>query len=243
MISSLRISDTVEICVTDKDSVKHAYKTKIEDISLNNIFYTMAPTDENGRIVAFAKGHKYDMYLQRAEGITMWTVEFLSSEKLENRVSCQFRAVNNPIVTQRREFFRQPVRLDFDFQMVSTEIGENETETLVRQLIKEISFATVYNGRMIDLSGGGCAFNADLFMPLQGKIKMRFNFRGKDFEFEATILDRVRMSDTGARWDYRYRAKFENTKERVVDNLIRLVFEEQRESLINNGTLGGDRFV
>ena len=243
MISSLKISDTVELCVTDKDSVKHTYKTKIEDISLNNIFHTMAPTSETGRPVAFVKGHKYEMFLQREDGISMWMVEYIGSQRDGNLISCQFQAVKGPVVTQRREYFRQPVSLDCRFRVISIAPLGRDDDVSIYHSISDISFEDNYEGRIIDLSGGGCAFNSNLFLPLQSKIKLSFTFRGSDFEFDTLILDRRNMADTGSRWEYKYRSKFEGAPTRTIDNLIKLVFEQQREDLINSGALSGDRFI
>ena len=134
-------------------------------------------------------------------------------------------------------------RFDFKFHVLSAELEESEKDPLVAQLVNEISFSLSYNGRMIDISGGGCAFNSSVCIPLNASIKADFTFRGQHFEFETLILDRKSLVGTGAAWDYRYRAKFINISERVVDNLTKLVLDEQRDCLINNGTLNSRRFV
>lgn len=262
MISNLNISDTVEICIVDKDNVKQYYKTKIEDISLDNIFYTMVPTSSSGRPVLFNKGQIYDMYLRKGDGISMWRIKYITSTKDANRISCQFQAVSEPVVTQRREFFRQPVSLNINFILLTENPEEGVEERMLpghsledlflqgRELKDIYTLALSqgltyekFDGRMVDISGGGCAFVSNALISLQSKVLMSFTFRSKKFEFEGLILDRYKFTNNRTSWDYRYRVQWVNARSRVIDDLISLVFAEQREMLINNGTLSGDRFV
>lgn len=262
MISTLNISDTVEICVLDKDHVKQYFRTKVEDIGSDNIFYTMVPTSSTGRPVLFGKGQIYEMYLRKGDGISMWYVKYITSTKEDNRISCQFQAVKGPVVTQRREFFRQPVSINIDFILLtenpeegveSRKLPETGLEELFLQgrELKDIFTIALsqgltyekYDGRMVDISGGGCAFASNALIAVKSKILIAFTFRGKKFEFEALVLDRTKFTNNRTRWDYRYRVQWLNTRSRVVDDLVTLVFAEQREMMINNGTIAGNRFM
>lgn len=229
MISNLNILDTVEICITDKELRKHYYKTKIQDIGLNNTFFTMIPSSETGRPVVFFKDQPYELYAKGTEGITLWVINYLGIEKLDNLPACKFQAIAGPQITQRREFFRQTVSINLNFYIKATD--------------EDIDTSVERHGRIVDLSGGGCAFMCSDQITLHSRLLVRFSFRGTDFEFESEVLDRIDFTKTRADWDYKYRVKWVNTHDKVVDNLIRLVFAQQREILINNASRGGDRFV
>ena len=262
MISALKISDTVEICVPDKDNEKRYFRTKIEDISLDDIFYTMVPTSSDGRLVMFSKGATYDMFLHRGDGVMMWKIKYVTTTREDNRLSCQFQAVSGPEVTQRREFYRQPVSIDSKFIVLEEKeesgvqlnitpglslekmfLEGKKLNEIYTALISQDHALETYDGRIIDISGGGCAFVSNTLVGLQSKLLLSFTFRGTKFEIEGLVLDRMKFTNNRTNWDYRYRIQWINFKSRDADGLIRLVFAEQREMLINNGTLSGDRFV
>lgn len=220
MISNLNILDTVEICITDKQNEKHYYKTKIQDIGLDNTFFTMIPSSEVGRPVIFFKEQSYELYAKSDEGILVWKIKYLGIEKVENIQACKFQAISLPELTQRREFFRQPVSVDLKLFITKSE--------------SDIDPTLQYEGRIIDLSGGGCAFMCNAQILLHSEVLIRFVFREKEFEFSGEILDRIDFKETKANWDYKYRVKWVNAQDRIIDNLIKLVFEQQREMLNNN---------
>ena len=229
MISNLNILDSVEICVTDRELKKHYYKTKIQDIISDNTFFTMIPSSETGRPVMFFKDQPYELYAKGTEGIMLWIINYLGTEKLDNLSACKFQAIAGPQTTQRREFFRQPVSVDLKFYITKSEAG---VDTVLER-----------SGRIVDLSGGGCAFMCNDQILLRSKLLVQFSFRDSDFKFDCEILDRINFTQTRANWDYKYRVKWVDAQEKTIDQLIRLVYAQQREMLINSGSRGGDRFV
>lgn len=220
MISSLNILDSVEICITDKELNKHYYKTKIQDIGLDNTFFTMIPSSGTGRPVIFFKDQPYELYFKNKEGIVLWVIRYLGMEKVDNLPACKFQAVSGPQVTQRREFFRQSVSLDFVFYPIQEDW--------------DIDFSSKKQGRMLDLSGGGCSFMCNDQLLLRSNLLMQFTFRHTDFEFTCEVLDRIDFSDTRADWDYKYRVKWIDVNQKTVENLIKLVFAQQRELIMFN---------
>ncbi|MFV0516123.1 MAG: flagellar brake protein [Aminipila sp.] len=228
MISNLNILDSVEICITDKMLHKHYYRTKVQDIGLNNVFYTMIPSSETGRPVMFFKEQVYELYSKGKSGILYWQIKYLGIEKIDNISSCKFQAIEGPTVTQRREFFRQSVSVNLDYYIADEEGSFFESEKLT--------------GRIIDLSGGGCAFMSSAQITLRSKMLTNFCFRGIVFEMYAEVLDRIDYSNTRADWDYKYRIRWINTPDKVIDHLIKLVFEQQKEMILASGDRGFDRF-
>ncbi|MBN7773795.1 flagellar brake protein [Clostridium aminobutyricum] len=217
MISSLHISDTVELCITDKMLQKSFYKTKIQDINLNNVFYTMVPTSETGRPVLFFKDQTYELYHKGSEGILLWRIVYLGSEKTDNIITLQFQAISGPEKTQRREYFRQPVSIPAEFDMTDEEAKASQK--------------TALSGRIIDLSGGGCSMMSSTELKLQSGARIRFAFRGVTFEFDAIVLDRIDYTQTKSEWDYKYRMCWIDFIQGSRDHLVRLVFDQQREFL------------
>lgn len=217
MISRLNISDTVELCITDKTLQKIFFKTKIQDISLNNIFYTMVPTSETGRPVLFFKDQTYELYFKCDEGILLWKVVYLGSERIDNIITLQFQAISGPEKTQRREFFRQSVSVNAEFNLSAKDaiIDPNVCSS----------------GRIIDLSGGGCSMMAGILLKLQEEVRVKFIFRGVAFEFDAIVLDRIDYTQTRSDWDYKYRLCWVDFIQGSRDHLVRLVFDQQREFL------------
>ncbi len=220
MISNLNVSDTVEICITDKELKKHFFKTKIMDISLDNTFTVMVPTNDNGRPVIFLKEQPYDMFAHAPNGIFIWPIRYMKTEKVDNILACKFQAVAFPQVTQRREYFRQPVSINCSYFM--------------RESQEAVDYEEEHPARILDLSGGGCSFLSNQEIKLSSKIRMHFVFRGYVFELDGEILDRQSLEETKADWDFRYRCKWFKVRDRVVDMLVKLVFDQQREMHINS---------
>lgn len=229
MIATLNIFDSVEICVTDKYLQKNYYRTKIQDLGLNNIFYTMIPSSTSGRPVMFFKDQVYELYAKSAEGIILWEINYLGIEKIDGMSACKFKAIKGPIITQRREFFRQPVSVDVEFQITKSSTPFELTD--------------LYSGRIIDLSGGGCAFMCSHQISLHSTIVMNFSFRKTLFQFTGEVLDRSDFTNTRADWNYKYRVRWIETSEKAVDVLVKLVFEHQKELLAAAGYRMGDRFM
>lgn len=237
MISDLNILDTVELCVTDKELQKHYYRTKIQDIALNNTFFTMIPTSGTGRPVMFFKNQPYELFAKSKDGILLWTINYLGMDKIDNIPACKFQALSKPQFTQRREFFRQPVSVDSTFYITESDTKEDTDNNSKDNTTLE------HSGRIIDLSGGGCAFMCNDQLTLRSKILTTFSFRGKDFKFDCEILDRIDFTETRSDWNYKYRVQWIDPEEKIIDNLIKLVFDQQREILNINATKNDSRFV
>lgn len=217
MISILNVSDTVEICVTDKMMNHHFYKTKIQDINLDDEFHTMVPSSSTGRPVIFFKDTVYELYAKFDDGVIVWRIKYLGTERLDNIPSCKFKVIDGPEITQRREYFRQAVSAELEF----TVIDEYDPHPSIG--------SEAYHGRVVDLSGGGCAFMSNDDFMMHSRLSLRFSFRGEDFEFWGDILDRIDYIRTRADWRYKYRIRWVSPPAKAIDKLVKLIFEQQKE--------------
>ncbi|QIB68356.1 hypothetical protein Ami103574_03065 [Aminipila butyrica] len=224
MDANFNILDTVEICVTDQKQQKTYYRTKVQDIGTEGTFSTMIPSSDTGRPVIFFKDRKYELYSKGSTGIVLWTVHYLGMGKVDNLPACKFQVVSGPEITQRREFFRQPVSIDFQYYLMDN--AEN------------IDYQTVYKGRILDLSGGGCSFMCNESIMLRTQILSEFTFRHTPFTFQSEVLDRIDYTDTRADWDYKYRVRWTNANPKTIEALIQLVFAQQRELIVFNNSMG-----
>ncbi|QAT41978.1 flagellar brake protein [Aminipila luticellarii] len=219
MISQLNILDTVEICVTDKNMQKHYYKTKIQDIDSEDTFSTMLPTSETGRPVLFFKDQPYELYAKTQGGIVLWVIRYICTERIDNLRSCKFQVLSGPQCTQRREFFRQPVNVASTFHLIKDGANMDQVQ---------------HEGKILDLSGGGCSFMCDDSLTLHALLFFQFTFRETVFEFHCEILDRIDYTESRAAWNYKYRVKWIQPDPKEVENLIKLVFAQQREMILSN---------
>lgn len=229
MISLLNISDTVEICVTDKLLNKHFFKTKILDMGDNDTFSTMVPSSETGRPVLFFKDVPYELFAKFEEGIIVWNINYIGSDHSEGILACNFQAVSGPEITQRREYFRQPVSVDCNF-LKQKSLDKNGEEDFT-------DISEEFQGHINDLSGGGCAFLSNEFLQVGSKIDMYFNFRDHPLQFSANILDRTEFIKSRSKYEFKYRVSWDDPKARAVDTLVQLVFEQQRDIIAKNKSI------
>lgn len=237
MISLLNISDTVEICITDKLLNKHFYKTKIVDLfddENDDYLATMVPTSDSGVPIIFFKDTPYKLYAKFDAGIIVWQIDYLSTRRNGGLLQCVFRVSSLPEITQRREYFRQPVAVPLKFYKFQGESPSSEFDDTAE-----------FDGNIIDISGGGCAFYANEFLNVGSVIETSFTFKETPFTFFAHVLDRVNFLKTHSKYEFSYRVSWVNPSTRDIDILVRLVFEQQRDNIAKNKsrieTLGSRR--
>ena len=230
MISLLNISDTVEICITDKLLNKHFYKTKILDLfddDDDDFLVTMVPTSESGVPIIFFKGTPYKLYAKFNEGIIVWQIEYIEAQRNEGMLECVFKVSSTPEITQRREYFRQPVAIPYTF----VKFTNPEDEMPMPESHDE------FNGQIMDISGGGCAFYANEFLNIGSIIDGSFIFKDAPFHFFAHVLDRTAFIKSRSKYEFKYRVTWVNPPSRDIDLLVRLVFEQQRDSIAKDKSM------
>lgn len=224
MVSLLNISDTVEICVTDKFLNKHFYKTKITDLfdqGEDDFIVTMVPTSDSGTPIIFFKEVPYQVYAKFEEGIIVWKIFYIEARRAGGLLECVFKVSSTPEITQRREYFRQPVAVPYTFTKFSTP----EDSAFNPATSDE------YKGHIIDISGGGCAFYANEYLNIGNIVEGSFIFKDRPFIFFAHVLDREKLSLANSDYEFKYRVNWVNPSIRDIDVLIRLLFEQQRDNI------------
>ena len=71
-------------------------------------------------------------------------------------------------------------------------------------------------------------------LTLHALLFFQFTFRETVFEFHCEILDRIDYTESRAAWNYKYRVKWIQPDPKEVENLIKLVFAQQREMILSN---------
>ncbi|MGP1569618.1 MAG: flagellar brake protein [Eubacteriales bacterium] len=224
MISLLNISDSVEICITDKFLNKHFYKTKIADLfddDTADYIVTMVPTSDSGTPIIFFKDVPYQLYAKFEEGIIVWQISYFEARRNGGLLECVFKVASTPEITQRREYFRQAVAIPYTFKKFSN--PEN--------LSFDPATSEEYEGHIIDISGGGCAFFANEFLNIGSIVDGSFMFKTTAFRFFAHVLDRAEFSRASSKYEFKYRVNWVNPPNRDIDVLVRLVFEQQRDNI------------
>lgn len=216
MLSDLKPLDVVEVCITDKYQTKHYFKTKVENVLNKDTLYVLVPTNAAGRPVLFFGGITYSLYINSDKGILSWDILYVGTEMLGKVKVLKFRAISGPKTTQRREYFRQQISIDFTGEILDFSDEKKET---------------AFKGRLLDLSGGGCSFMADPKLPPMTKVSVAFDFRDRNFDFTANVISAEDVSHISSAWYYRYRCQWFDPNPDSIETLIKLVFQEQRNSM------------
>jgi len=225
VILNLKEEDSVEIFASKNGIHKTVFRTKIVVIKSQDTVLTMP--------VLIGDGYTCKMQLKTERGLTIWDVVFEGKEIWGKLALSKFRIKEKGRSIQRRENFRLPVSLpmEFYYHTRKKKIDLIEEEEIQQEEIQqeEIQQESPKDGLIVDISGGGCAFMTDEKIESGKIIEIEFLFRDIFIEFSASIIDSSEMRVKGVRYNYKYRAKWLAPENIMNEQLVQLIFQQQRE--------------
>ena len=135
---------------------------------------------------------------------------------------------------QRREFYRYNCTMDFTFYTLDEEQNELETADDVYQNMMDGEVnATPCHGMMVDLSGGGMKFRSSQELKQGEKVLVMLRLTNNKMDKQFHILGKVIACievHTPAKVMYESRLGFIIEDNRIREEIIRYIFEEERKS-------------
>lgn len=219
--------------VSKIDGAIKIYQSQVLDLKENGNIEISMPYD-GGKMVLLSLGLRYEMSFYVKGNIYRATAIVKERYKKENRYMLEMELKSNLEKFQRREFFRCPCVMDFQFGILSEEQAATyATDGIVPGACDSAFYDQQITGTMLDLSGGGIRFQSERELEPGTHILVTLNLQQqtgeKEYDIVANVLDSRRKA-SAAGVTYETRVKFLMTNDKIREEIIRYIFEEERRA-------------
>lgn len=207
------------------------YKSQVLDLTENGNIVIMMPM-ENGQLVLLALGARLELNFYSKGGLYRAIGQVRERYKQDNVYMLVMELKSQLEKFQRREYYRFPCVLDIDYYMLADEYLQYETaENIYVRICQDDGKEREYAGQILDLSGGGIKFRAEEKAEADQLLLLRMYLKSERIDKQYYILGRVvacaRSEKANGRF-YEVRVKFLIQDDKVREEIIRYIFEEER---------------
>ena len=236
----IRIGDKIDVRLvqqienTSKNGESpEVYRSQVLDIKENGNFEIAMPT-EKGRLVLLPLGVRFEfVFYSYAGGLYKSIGQIVERYKKDGFYMLEVQMRTTLEKFQRREFYRYSCTMDFVFYDLGEEQNEVEsTDDILRDMMDGKVTMPVCHGVMVDLSGGGMKFRSPYELKSGGKILIMLRLTNDKMDRQFHILGNVIACievHTPAKVLYESRIKFHIEDNKVREEIIRYIFEEERK--------------
>lgn len=210
------------------------YKSQVLDFKANGNLEISMPS-EGTRLILLPLGVRLEFVFYTKGGLYRAMGQIKERYKSDNVYMLEIELKTQIEKFQRREFFRYPCVLDFNYYEITEEEAKFESaEALLIHLREVDEFNNrEYEGSIVDLSGGGIRFRTPKELQpnqwLLFSIHLQNENLNKHYYIVGSIISCVR-ADRALEKMYEVRAKFEIRDSNTREEIIRFIFEEERKS-------------
>lgn len=236
----IRLGDKIDIRVLqqifseDKYSDKpDEYRSQVLDIKDNGNFEIAMPT-EKGRLILLPLGVRFEFVFYSYNGGLYKSIgQVVERYKKDGFFMLEIQLKRPLEKFQRREYYRYNCTLDFKFYMLDEEQKKMaSSDEVYRDLMEEECEDFVCNGITIDLSGGGMKFRSAQELTAGDKIMVIMRLTNDKMDKQIHLLSNVISCievHMPAKVLYESRLEFEIDDNRIREDIIRYIFEEERK--------------
>ena len=218
----------------DKDSdKKDMYRSQVLDIKENGNFEIAMPT-EKGKLILLPLGIRFEFVFYSYNGGMYKSVgQVVERYKKDGFFMLEIQLKRPLEKFQRREYYRYNCTLDFKFYVLDEEQKKTASVDEVYNELMEGEFDEfICNGITVDLSGGGMKFRSSQELTPGDKIIAIIRLTNDKMDKQIQVLSdvisciEVRMP---AKVLYESRLEFDLDDNRIREDIIRYIFEEERK--------------
>ena len=212
---------------TDEKEVKVYYSTVCDVLSEGEIEITMPM--EKGRLILLPEGLEFIIVFYEENGMYECMARVKKRYKTGNIYVLVLELISSLQRHQRREFYRFDCMLEMSArQLLPEEIRAMETDLF----FEPRGDLPVDKAMIADISGGGMRFFSNQIYEPGTLLHCTFSLEHDGKKMEIEVINKVlrfQKQETGERKGaYEYRSQFQNLSERVRENIIKWIFEEER---------------
>lgn len=201
------------------------YRSKLLDFREDDVAVISMPI-ESGRLVPLDIGDSYQMYIYGKQSLYNCSVTIINRYRNGNIFMLEVRVTSDVVKYQRRQYYRLKVFVDMVYCVIDLS-SASETEAAANF----VSADHYRGGVMIDLSGGGCKFNAQDNLSPETMVKLKFPLTTKRgvicFEVLGKIISSTPVPNRSNYYEHRVEFDAINNDDR--EEIVRFIFDQERE--------------
>jgi len=237
----IRLGDKIDIRLvqqienTDKSGeTPELYRSQVLDIKDNGNFEIAMPT-EKGKLILLPLGVRFEFVFYSYNGGLYKSIgQVVERYKKDGFFMLEIRLRTPLEKFQRREFYRYNCAQDFKFYILDEEHKEMDSaDDIYRELMEGDFKSASCKGVMVDLSGGGMKFRSPHELSPGDKVMVMLRLTNdkmdKQFHVIGSIIACIEVH-TPAKVLYESRVRFIIEDNRIREEIIRYIFEEERKA-------------
>ena len=225
-----RIEIKVEQQVKGKTEVKQ-YQSQVFDNKGDGVFEVAMPIIQ-GKLIVLPLNVRYEIVFNTQGGNTYKSMGIITERyKKDGFYMMELHLKKGLEKIQRREFYRHSCLMDFDFYILDERHKDlKSADEIYLELTEGDLMVPKCQGLAVDLSGGGMKFRSPYELDINGRIFIVLSLKKeKDFYVTANVVA-SRPVHTAAKVLYESRVSFELEDNRMREEIIRFIFEEERRN-------------
>ena len=236
----IRIGDKIDVRLvqqienSDKNGeTPEVYRSQVLDIKENGNFEIAMPT-EKGKLILLPLGVRFEfVFYSYTGGLYKSIGQIVERYKKDGFYMLEVQLRTALEKFQRREYYRYSCTMDFSFYTLDEEQMEmDSSDEILRDLMEGEFKATPCHGVMVDLSGGGMKFRSQYELKPGEKVLVMLRLTNDKMDRQFPIVGKVIACievHTPARVLYESRVKFHIEDNKIREEIIRYIFEEERK--------------
>lgn len=214
------------------------YKSQVLDLKENGNLDISMPS-EGSKLILLPLGVRLEFVFYSKGGLYRALGQIKERYKSENIYMLEIELKTQLEKFQRREYFRYPCILDFNYYTITEQEAKFESGDALLIHLREDEETTVknkereYAGSIVDLSGGGVRFRTSKELEpkqwLLFEIHLQNENLNKQYYIIGSVISCVRTENATDKL-FEIRAKFQIKDANTREEIIRFIFEEERKS-------------
>lgn len=228
----IRLIQQIEQSTVD-GTVPKVYKSQMLDFKANGNLLISMPS-EGGKLILLPLEVRFEFVFYSMGGLYRGIGQIKERYKKENIYMLEVELKSQLEKFQRREFYRHSCLLDVNYYVLSAEEAKiSSPEKILGQLRGDGLYERQERGIIVDLSGGGIRFKSGEERKageyLLMELKLSSESLDKQYYIVGTVINCTRLEHISEK-TYESRVKFLIKDDRIREEIIRYIFEEERRT-------------
>lgn len=235
----IRIGDKIDVRLvqqienSDKNGdAPEVYRSQVLDIKENGNFEIAMPT-EKGRLILLPLGVRFEFVFYSYNGGLYKSIgQIVERYKKDGFYMLEIQLRTTLEKFQRREYYRYSCTMDFVFYELEEDSDAESADDILRDMTEGEFTLPACRGVMVDLSGGGIKFRSPYELKPGGRILVMLRLTNDKMDRQFHIIGKVIACSevhTPAKVLYESRIKFAIEDNKIREEIIRYIFEEERK--------------
>lgn len=207
------------------------YKSQVLDLNEKGMIQIQMPS-EGGKLILLPLGVRFEFLFYTAAGLYRAIGQVKERYRKDNIYMLEVELKSRLEKFQRREFYRYSCVMDMNYFLLNEEEAAKDTVDEIIQSIRDDDFyGRMCSGKILDLSGGGARLVTEECIPAGSYLLLGIDLRNAVMDKQYYIVGNTVGSkpvENAKGSLYEARVKFMIRDDKVREEIIRYIFEEER---------------